>query len=140
MKKTEKLLLFDIDGTLLTSGGAGNRALNRAMEREYGISGAMESITPDGKTDPAIIREIFQKQLQREPKTEETEKLCLRYLDYLQEEIRISPGYRLLPGVISLLEKAAQRADLFMGLLTGNLKKGAELKLGRSHLNQFFYA
>ena len=138
MKEPKKLLLFDIDGTLLISGGAGNRALNRALQRQYGISRAMESILPDGKTDPAIIREIFKKNLQREPKIEEIEKLCRMYLQYLQKEIQVSPGYKLLPGVLALLEKAERRPDLLMGLLTGNLKQGAELKLGRSQLNRFF--
>ena len=138
MKETKKLLLFDIDGTLLISGGAGNRALNHALKREYGISRAMESIIPDGKTDPAIIREIFQKNLQREPNIKEIEDLCRMYLDYLQEEIQISSEYRLLPGVLPLLERAEKRSDLLMGLLTGNLERGAELKLGRSQLNRFF--
>lgn len=138
MKETKKLLLFDIDGTLLISGGAGNRALNRALQRQYGISRAMESIIPDGKTDPAIIREIFQKNLQREPNIEEIENLCHMYLDNLRDEIQISSGYRLLPGVLPLLERAGKRSDLLMGLLTGNLERGAELKLGRSQLNRFF--
>jgi len=60
------------------------------------------------------------------------------YLDNLRDEIQISSGYRLLPGVIPLLKRAEKRSDLLVGLLTGNLERGAELKLGRSQLNHFF--
>ncbi|MGA1874435.1 MAG: HAD family hydrolase [bacterium] len=136
MEKT--LLLFDVDGTLLISGGAGNRSLNRALQQRYGISEAMKSIIPDGKTDPAIIREIFKNNLHREPCSKEISDICRLYVKYLQEEIMISAGYRLLPGIFPLLEKADQTSGIFLGLLTGNLKRGAEIKLERSRLNRYF--
>ncbi len=138
MHTSKTILLFDIDGTLLMSGGAGNRALNRAFQEKFRIFKAMESITPDGKTDPAIVREVFKTKLQREPSTKEREELQNAYLRYLFEEVQTSKGYRLLPGVLSLLEDASQRSGLLLGLLTGNWKQGAEIKLERSHLKRFF--
>jgi phosphoglycolate phosphatase len=134
----KSLLLFDIDGTLLISGGAGNRSLNNALQQRYGISEAMKSIIPDGKTDPAIIREIFKTKLHREPCPKEISDICRLYLKYLQEEVMISTGYRLLPGILPLLKEADQAPDIFLGLLTGNLKRGAEIKLERSRLNRYF--
>ena len=58
-----KLLLFDIDGTLILTGGAATRAVNRALNKIYGIDNAMDGIRPEGKTDPAILREIFHKRI-----------------------------------------------------------------------------
>lgn len=132
------MLLFDIDGTLLVSGGAGNRALNRAFQEKYAISRAMESISPDGKTDPAIVREVFRKKLHREPDPAQIEELKEIYLRYLGEEVETSPGYRLLPGIPSLLEYGRRRPNLVLGLLTGNWEEGAKIKLTRSNLKQFF--
>jgi len=61
-----KLLLFDIDGTLILTGGAATRAVNRAFNKIYGIDKAMDGIRPEGNTDPAILREIFHKRIGRE--------------------------------------------------------------------------
>ncbi len=137
MEKSKILLLFDIDGTLLVSGGAGNRALNKTLQEKYSIQDAMKDIVPDGKTDPAIIREIF-KNFNREPNDQEIEEICQTYLWYLEKEIEKSTGYRILQGVDSLLKEACRQSHIIMGLLTGNLKRGAEIKLERSHLNSFF--
>jgi len=138
MNSSKTILLFDIDGTLLLSGGAGNRALNRAFQEKYQISQAMESITPDGKTDPAIVREVFRKKLHREPAFTEIEELKRVYLRYLLAEVKASSGYRLLPGILHLLEEGSQRSDLILGLLTGNWEEGARIKLDRSNLRRFF--
>ena len=67
MEQLKILLLFDIDGTLLISGGAGNRSLNRTFQEKYSLQDAMKGIVPDGKTDPSIIQEIFIKNLNRDP-------------------------------------------------------------------------
>ena len=112
--------------------------MNQAFQERFGIKGAMESITPDGKTDPAIAREVFRTKLRREPVPEEIQELQNAYLRYLLAEVQTSPGYRLLPGVLSLLEDASQRPGLFLGLLTGNWEQGAQIKLERSNLKHFF--
>ncbi|MEW6378917.1 MAG: HAD hydrolase-like protein [bacterium] len=138
MNSSKTILLFDIDGTLLISGGAGNRALNRAFQEKYGIKKVMESIRPDGKTDPAIVREVFREKLHREPEAAEIEELKDIYLRYLVTEVETSPSYRLLPGILPLLEHGRRISGLFLGLLTGNWEEGASIKLTRSNLKQFF--
>src|SRR6266851_3686117 len=94
-----KLLLFDLDWTLIYTGGAGVRALDHAFEKAFGIPQAMKKVSPDGKTDPAICREMIRVLLNREPREGEIEKLCRGYLDQLAIEVPNGPGYRVLPGI-----------------------------------------
>lgn len=123
LKKT--LLLWDIDGTLVVSGGAGSRALQVALLRTFGIDGSLDDIDFAGRTDRWILRQIFQK-FSLAP----TEENFLRYLDAylaaLPAEL-INPGALVLPGVRTLL--AAAQADFAHGLLTGNVRRGAQAKL-----------
>lgn len=133
-----KLLLFDLDWTLIYTGGAGVRALDAAFEKLFQISRAMKTVSPDGKTDPAICREMIRVHLSREPKEGEIAKLCRGYLDQLAVEIPSSPGYKILPGIPALLEALAHRADVIMGLGTGNLEEGAQIKLARADFMKYF--
>jgi len=82
-----KLILFDIDGTLLISGGASIRAINRVFKNMFGIENAMEGIKPDGKTDPLILRELFMKNLKRDFSKEEADRVFKEYLFFLEKEI-----------------------------------------------------
>jgi phosphoglycolate phosphatase len=138
MKMVRRLLLFDLDWTLIYTGGAGVRALNTAFEKIFGIADAMKTVSPDGKTDPAICREMVRVHLKREPTPGEIETLCRGYLERLAIEIPSSPGYKILPGIPTLLEKLAQRKDVLMGLGTGNLEEGARIKLARADLMKYF--
>jgi len=133
-----KVLLFDLDWTLIYTGGAGVRALDHAFEKLFGIPEAMKKISPDGKTDPAICREMIRVHLSREPEGPEIENLCRGYLDRLAEEIPVSPGYRILPGIPKLLEELSHHDEVLMGLGTGNLKEGAAIKLARADLMKYF--
>jgi phosphoglycolate phosphatase-like HAD superfamily hydrolase len=133
-----KILLFDLDWTLVYTGGAGIRALEHAFERLYAIPQAMQTIKPDGKTDPAICREMIQTLLKRDPKPAEIDVLCQGYLERLAFEITSSEGYRILPGIPELLNALASRANILLGLGTGNLEKGAQIKLARADLMRFF--
>jgi len=135
---THKLLLFDLDWTLIYTGGAGVRALDVAFVKIFQIPQAMKKVTPDGKTDPAICREMIRVHLNREPGEGEIAKLCRGYLDQLAVEIPSSPGYKILPGIPALLEALARREDILMGLGTGNLEEGARIKLARAGLMKFF--
>src|SRR5260221_9449145 len=101
--KIRKVLLFDLDWTLIYTGGAGVRALNHVFERFFGVPEAIKQVSPDGKTDPAICREMIKVLLKREPKEGEIEKLCRGYLDQLALEIPQGPGYKILPGIPALL-------------------------------------
>ena len=134
-----KLLLFDIDQTLINSGGAGLRALDRACEKVLGLKNAMQGISPHGKTDPAIAREILRVRLDRAPLDgKDIPSILEAYVSFLKEEVQVSPGYRVLPGIVSLLEEMLDRQDVVLGLATGNIELGARIKLERGGLNRYF--
>ncbi|UCD84254.1 MAG: HAD family hydrolase [Deltaproteobacteria bacterium] len=133
-----KVVLFDIDGTLILSGGAGNRSLNKAFKKQFGLENAINGIKPDGKTDPAIIREMCRKNLSRDCREKELELLCKQYLHFLRREVPESPGYRIMPGIPELLEQLGSIDNVIVGLATGNLEEGARIKLGRGGLNRYF--
>jgi phosphoglycolate phosphatase-like HAD superfamily hydrolase len=134
-----KLLLFDIDQTLINSGGAGLRALDRACLQLFGISNAMQDIHPHGKTDPAIAREILRVRLNKTAaETGQIETILEAYLSFLKEEVVLSPNYRVLPGIFSVLDEVRSRKDVALGLATGNIELGARIKLDRGKLNPYF--
>jgi phosphoglycolate phosphatase-like HAD superfamily hydrolase len=123
----KKLLLFDIDGTLLTSGGAGERALRRGFQARFGIDDDLKNIEIAGRTDSGIARRMLA--AHGLPETPESlTALFDGYLHCLAEELPASPGY-LLPGILPLLEALKARNDVVLALLTGNLARGAEIKL-----------
>jgi phosphoglycolate phosphatase-like HAD superfamily hydrolase len=129
-----KLVLFDIDGTLLWTDGAGRRAIHRALLDEAGTAGAIATYRFDGKTDPQIVRELLASAAHPEADSaDRVAAVCDRYVELLEDELARAPGAaRLMPGVAELLaaleaQEAAGRA--LVGLLTGNLRPGAELKL-----------
>ncbi len=125
-----KLVLFDIDGTLLLSDGAGRSAITRALQEVVGTTGPADYFF-DGKTDPQIVRELMQfAGLTDERIDADMERLLSRYVECLHEELR-APGRRpyTLPGVPSLLDALERHADVILGLLTGNLQEGAVAKL-----------
>lgn len=124
-----KLVLFDIDGTLLMSGGGGKRALNRAFLESFGVSEAFEGIPVAGRTDHLI----FEDAVVRAGVTVTTELRAYFfscYFDFLQEEI-LKPGPRkgLMPGVKELLNQLNASQNIVLGLLTGNFFKAAKIKL-----------
>jgi len=134
-----KLLLFDADATLILTGGAGLRALDRAIEKLFNVAHAMDGVAPHGKTDPAIIREIFHKKLNRQDVNETMISTVLEsYVEFLQDEINRSNTYHVLPGISHILENLKSRSDVFLGLATGNVETGARIKLKRGDLNRFF--
>ena len=128
---TRVLVLFDIDGTLLLTAGAGRRAITAALADRMGNGDAWQKITFDGKTDPQIVRELLEAAGDAAAGDPDLiAELCDRYVGLLEEELDRSPGCtRLLPGVVPLLDELAARADVVVGLLTGNLARGAGLKL-----------
>lgn len=134
-----KLLLFDIDQTLVNTGGAGLRALDRACRKLLGIEHAMDGISPHGKTDPAIVREIFRIKLSSpSPRVQEIGSILEGYLSFLKDEVVESAAYRVLPGILPLLDQLSPRTDIALGLATGNVESGARIKLERGGLNRYF--
>ncbi len=134
MEKT--LLLFDIDGTLLTSGGCGERALRLAVRDAFGIEDDLHDIEIAGRTDTGIARQLLRKHGRAETAEAITEVLG-NYLRHLPVLLRESQG-RLLPGVEALLPLLQPRSDVVLGLLTGNLERGAEHKLTHYGVWKYF--
>ena len=135
-----KLVLFDIDGTILWTDGAGRRAIGQALLDEIGTTGPIERYRFDGKTDPQIVRELLS--LAGHPAATADDRVaavCRRYLELLEGELaRPTQRTRVLAGVPELLggleeHEAAGRA--LVGLLTGNLAGGAALKLKSAGLD-----
>lgn len=132
------LILFDVDGTLLLSGGAGAKALNIAFERIYGIPNAMRHVRPHGKTDELIVQEMFRSHLERCGSESEVEALLEKYVEILPATVNDSKNFHLMPGIPGLLSSLKNRNDVFMGLGTGNIEEGARIKLLRGGLNRYF--
>ncbi len=130
------LLLWDIDGTLIASGGAGMRALQVALRNVFGLDGSLDDINFGGRTDRWIIREIFRKfDL---PLTDENlERYFDGYVSALPGELA-NPHARVLPGVREILHAAAAHGSMAQGLLTGNRRRGAQLKLAHHGLWENF--
>jgi phosphoglycolate phosphatase len=137
-----RLALFDIDGTLILTGGAGMRAFYRAAQQVFGIKVDREVINPDGKTDPLIAKGLLEHFGQSERWNEESRaRLFAAYLDFLEEEMeqaRASQAIRVLPGVSELLDHLAADGDFALGLVTGNLEQGARIKLAAAGLAGYF--
>ncbi|MBI2485668.1 MAG: HAD hydrolase-like protein [Deltaproteobacteria bacterium] len=133
-----KLLLFDIDGTILLSGGAAIRAVNSAFKKIYSVQNAMDGIRADGKTDPIILKEMFNKSLRRDFLAEEPNRVFKEYVIYLREEMVSSQGFRIMPGIPELIDVLSKRKDLALGIATGNIQEGAWIKLERAGLNFYF--
>jgi len=124
-----QLLLFDIDGTLLLSGGAGKRALNRAFRELFGINDGFDSIPVAGRTDELIFRDAI-KQCGIATNASSRSAFFSLYYKYLEQEI-VCPGRNkgLMPGVRLLLDRLAPLSNVVIGLLTGNFARAAKIKL-----------
>jgi phosphoglycolate phosphatase len=136
------LVLFDIDGTLISTGGAGMRAFYRALRDIFDIDADRPVLRPDGKTDPLIAKELIAS-LGLEDQWNDIiqERLFSFYLNHLEDEMRRAKEaglIRVLPGVANLLETLSGQPDFCVGLVTGNLEKGARIKLDWAGLNQYF--
>jgi phosphoglycolate phosphatase-like HAD superfamily hydrolase len=132
------LYLFDIDGTLLLSGGAGARALAGAFAARFGLAGAMDGVQLGGKTDPNIVEEVFLARLGRPPTAAEIDEVLDLYLPILRAELAAASHFRLMPAVVEALDHLAGLPGVRIGLATGNIRAGAQAKLERAGLwNRF---
>ncbi|MDQ2939489.1 MAG: HAD family hydrolase [Actinomycetota bacterium] len=130
-------ILFDIDGTLITTGGAGAVAWRRAFEELYGVSADINTFTHAGMTDPEVGRLTFAGALGREPERREFARVMARRQHHLADAVAESQGYRVLDGVEDLLPRLVEDG-LLLGLTTGNTEVAAHIKLSRANLNRFF--
>jgi phosphoglycolate phosphatase-like HAD superfamily hydrolase len=130
------LLLWDIDGTLIASGGAGMRALQVALRNVFGIDGSLADIDFAGRTDRWIMREVFRK-FDLAPDEENFVRYFEGYVAALPAELA-NPHARVLPGVREILHATAAHGRIAQGLLTGNMRRGAQVKLAHHGLWEHF--
>jgi phosphoglycolate phosphatase-like HAD superfamily hydrolase len=130
-------VLFDIDGTLITTGGAGGRSWRRATSELYGTPADISAFTDEGMTDPTVARLTYRQVHERDPEPAELAQLTAAYLRALPGEIETSEGYRVLDGVEEVLDGLAARGVL-LGVVTGALEAAAHIKLGRAGLGHCF--
>src|SRR5438093_11296976 len=140
-----RLILFDIDGTLLWTDGAGRRAIHRALLDEMGTAGPIDGYRFDGKTDPQIVRELLE--LAGHPEWSSEDRItavCRRYVDLLTAELaKPTQATRIYPGIkdlLAALEPYEAGGRALIGLLTGNVQHGAALKLRSSGLDPARFA
>jgi phosphoglycolate phosphatase len=131
------LVLFDVDETLVHTGGAGARSWKRAFEALYDIPADIGAHTSAGETDPEVAGETFRGVLDRDPTPDELGRLYARYLLSLAEEIWASKEYKVLPGAEQTLS-ALGEAGVMLGLVSGAMEGAARTKLMPANLNRFF--
>jgi phosphoglycolate phosphatase len=133
--RSAHLVLFDIDGTLIRTSGAGVRGMSDAFERLHGWRGALDGVPVSGRTDRAILSEIFSR-WETALTEEHVAPLRESYLRCLEQELKTAPAHSLevLPGVHAALDALDDHPDFELGLLTGNFEDGAAIKLGHFDL------
>jgi phosphoglycolate phosphatase len=132
-----KAVLFDIDGTLLHTGGAGAVAWQRAFLELYEVEANIGEHTHAGMTDPEIAEIVFREVIGREGSAAERAEAIAGYLAHLEQAVEESDGYRVMPGIEELLPRLAGEGIL-LGIVTGNIESAAHIKLARGDLNRYF--
>ncbi len=130
-------VLFDIDGTLLSTGGAGARSWRWAFNELYGIPADIGQFSEAGMTDPEVARRTFVSVIGRSPTGRELATLLAKYLSRLPHEVTTSVGYKVLDGVTDLLPQLCGDGIL-LGITTGAIEAAAQIKLARGALNHYF--
>lgn len=136
-----KVLLFDIDGTLIRGGGAGRKALNRAAYELYGKKHACSELTLAGRTDLYNFREAYRVATGKNPTRGAMERLHQAYLKHLPYYVKAAirgRTYHIPPGLKTLLKRLSRDKRVLLGLGTGNMEKGARIKLEPSGFNAYF--
>lgn len=131
------VLLFDIDGTLLSTGGAGRRAIERAFAEHLGRPDACSSFRFDGMTDRGIVRKALLA-IDVEPTEAAIDDLLAAYVAVLEDEVARAPHYRIHAGMDRALDAVSGRDGFAVGLGTGNIREGARVKLSRGGLYDRF--
>ncbi|AMM20477.1 haloacid dehalogenase [Frondihabitans sp. PAMC 28766] len=129
-------VLFDIDETLVHTGGAGGRSWTDAFDEIYGVKADIGQHSSAGETDPQVGRATFKGYLDRDPSDEEMAHLYARYLWHLADEIQ-GPGYKVFDGVDDTL-KTLQDAGVVVGIISGAMEGAARTKLERGRLGRYF--
>jgi phosphoglycolate phosphatase len=130
------ICLLDIDGTLILTGGAGQKAFAQTLAEDFGIAEIVKVVTFAGRSDRAIAGELLREH-GIDASTEHWQRFCRGYLRRLDDALATHQGF-ILPGVLQLLTKLASRGDVALGLLTGNVREGARRKLTHYDLWHWF--
>jgi phosphoglycolate phosphatase len=130
-------VLFDIDETLIHTGGSGARSWNAAFENVYGVPADIGNHSSAGETDPQVAGETFRGVLDRDPSADELVRLYAQYLLHLSEDIWTSAQYKVLPGAEQVLVRLGE-AGVILGLVSGAMEGAARTKLMPANLNRFF--
>ena len=136
-----KVLLFDIDGTLIRAGGAGRKALNRAAYVLYGKKHACSELSLAGRTDLYNFGAAYQAATGKKPTRAAVERLHREYLKHLPYYVKMAirnGAYEVPVGLKTLLKRLARDKRVLLGLGTGNMEKGARIKLEPSGFNAYF--
>jgi phosphoglycolate phosphatase len=136
-----KVLLFDVDGTLIRAGGSGRKALNRAAYLLYGKKDACSELSLAGRTDLYNFGAAYRNATGRRPTRAAIDRLHREYLKHLPHYVRaaLRDGvYRVPPGLRTLLKRLSRESGVLLGLGTGNMEKGARIKLEPSGFNAYF--
>jgi phosphoglycolate phosphatase-like HAD superfamily hydrolase len=131
------VVLFDVDETLIHTGGAGARAWNAAFEKVHGVPADIGQHTSAGETDPQVARETFQGVLGRDPHGDELDPIYAEYLLSMSVDIWKSAQYRMLPGAEQVLRRLVD-AGVILGIVSGAMEGAARTKLMPANLNRFF--
>jgi phosphoglycolate phosphatase len=131
------VVLFDIDETLVHTGGSGGRSWKMAFDDLYGIPADIGAHTSAGETDPQVARATFKGVLHREPTTDELSHLYSRYLMHLADDIVVSEQYRVLPGAEQTLIRLGE-VGVILGIVSGAMEGAARTKLVPANLNRYF--
>ncbi len=130
------IILFDIDGTLVRTGGAGKAAMESALRAAFGVSELRDEVPYSGRTDVAIGRDLLRVH-GLDPSPANQQKLRETYLTHLPNSLKAKGG-EVCPGVPELLTALAGRPGVVLGLLTGNVRAGARTKLSYFGLWDYF--
>jgi phosphoglycolate phosphatase len=130
-------VLFDVDETLVHTGGAGARSWKAAFQKLYGKPADIGDHSSAGETDPQVARETFSAVIGHDPSDDELDRLYAQYLLHLADDILVSAEYRVLPGVDETLI-ALGEAGVLLGLVSGAMEGAARTKLIPANLNRYF--
>jgi phosphoglycolate phosphatase len=131
------VVLFDVDETLVHTGGSGARSWNAAFEKLYGIPADIGEHSSAGETDPQVARATFRGVIGHEPSDTELDQIYVQYLLHLADDILVSEHYRMLPGADQCLITLGE-AGILLGLVSGAMEGAARTKLIPANLNRFF--
>ena len=132
-----RAVLFDVDGTLLSSGGAGAASWRLAFDDLYGVPADIDMFADEGMTEPEVASITFRKVMGRDPSKDEVARLMSTRMRHLRQTVADSKAFVVLPGVRATLDRL-DAAGYLLGVTTGGMEEAARIKLARANLAHYF--